>query len=83
KDTAKKEELLRERRALEVEFDTLTKAWMKTPGGKISEERDALAKKLREQYSRLSPYTRAVSLYERWGVAVNGQVNWTYNIKGQ
>ncbi|KAG0006011.1 hypothetical protein BGZ80_008582 [Entomortierella chlamydospora] len=83
KDLAKKQELLNERRALEVEFDGLTRNWIKQSGGKSSPERDAVAKKLREQYSRLSPYVRAVSLYERWGVAVNGQVNWTYNVKAE
>ncbi|KAF9201677.1 hypothetical protein BGZ49_008107 [Haplosporangium sp. Z 27] len=83
KDIAKKEELLRERRALETEFDDLTRTWIREKGGRISPERDAVAKKLREQYARMSPYTRAVNLYQRWGVAVDGQVNWTYNVKAQ
>ncbi|KAF9367175.1 hypothetical protein CPC16_006855, partial [Podila verticillata] len=36
---------------------------------------------LREQYTRLTPYVRAVNLYQRWGVAKDGKVNWTYNVK--
>ncbi|KAI8604360.1 CRAL/TRIO domain protein, partial [Dissophora ornata] len=81
KDFAKKEELLNERRVLEERFSTLTRAWIKEPGGNSSDERDEVANALREQYKRLSPYVRAVSLYQRWGVAVDGEVNWTYNVK--
>ncbi|KAF9289103.1 hypothetical protein BGZ68_010058 [Mortierella alpina] len=80
-DLAKKEELLNERQALETKFDVMTRAWIKEAGGKNSDERDEIAKELREQYTRLSPYVRAVNLYKRWGVAVDGEVNWTYNVK--
>ncbi|KAF9917755.1 hypothetical protein FBU30_000546 [Linnemannia zychae] len=81
KDTAKKAELLAERRAIEERFDAVTRTWAKTGNGKNLDERDELAKEFREQYSRMSPYVRATSLYKRWGVAVDGQVNWTYNVK--
>ncbi|KAG0080878.1 hypothetical protein BGZ93_010378 [Podila epicladia] len=81
KDLAKKQELLAERHALEDKFDAVTRAWVKAASGKSDPERDEIAEELREQYSRLSPYVRAVNLYQRWGVAVNGQVNWTYNVK--
>ncbi|KAG0361664.1 CRAL-TRIO domain-containing protein [Gamsiella multidivaricata] len=81
KDVVKKEELLQERQALESRFDAATRSWIKEGGGRGSDERDEIAKELKEQYTRLSPYTRAVNLYQRLGVAVNGQVNWTYNVK--
>ncbi|KAG0286704.1 hypothetical protein BGZ98_004979 [Dissophora globulifera] len=83
KDTAKKEELLKERHDLEERFDVASRAWIKDPKGKSSDERDEIAKSLREQYARLSPYTRATSLYQRWGVTVGGEVNWTYNVKSE
>ncbi|KAF9144691.1 hypothetical protein BGX30_011891 [Mortierella sp. GBA39] len=83
KDTAKKEELLAERHAIEARFDAVTRAWIKNADGKNNAERDEIAKEFREQYTRLSPYVRADTLYKRWGVAVNGEVNWTYNVKDQ
>ena len=83
KDVAKKDELLAERHAIEARFDAVTRAWIKEGGGNNSEERDEIAKELREQYTRMSPYVRAASLYKRWGVAVDGQVNWTYNVKSE
>ncbi|KAF9908040.1 hypothetical protein EC991_010284 [Linnemannia zychae] len=83
KDHAKKEELLAERHALETRFDAVTRAWIKNADGKNNAERDEIAKEFREQYTRLSPYIRSTSLYKRWGVAVNGEVNWTYNVKAE
>ncbi|KAF9586127.1 hypothetical protein BGW38_009397 [Lunasporangiospora selenospora] len=83
KDTETKERLLEERHGLEARFDEVTRAWVKSPDGKDAPERDSIAKELREQYARLGPYVRAVSLYQRWGVAVNGQVNWTYNVSSE
>ncbi|KAK3813492.1 MAG: CRAL/TRIO domain protein [Linnemannia elongata] len=83
KDTAKKEVLLAERHAIEARFDAVNRAWIKNVDGKYNAEREEIAKEFREQYTRLSPYVRAASLYKRWGVAVNGEVNWTYNVKGQ
>ncbi|KAF9322316.1 hypothetical protein BG006_002445 [Podila minutissima] len=80
KDLAKKEELLAERHALEAGFDRTTREWIKSVNGKNAPERDEIAQQLREQYTRLSPYVRATNLYKRWGVAVEGQVNWTYNV---
>ncbi|KAG0255085.1 hypothetical protein BG011_005327 [Mortierella polycephala] len=81
KDVGKKEELLQERHALETRFDIATRSWIKQ--GDQAEERDGIAKELREQYARLCPYVRAANLYQRWGVTVNGQVNWTYNLKSE
>ncbi|KAI9233650.1 MAG: CRAL-TRIO domain-containing protein [Podila humilis] len=80
KDVAKKEELLTERHALEETFDRVTREWIKNVNGKNAPERDEIAQQLREQYTRLSPYVRATNLYKRWGVAVDGRVNWTYNV---
>ncbi|KAF9431555.1 hypothetical protein BGZ76_000153 [Entomortierella beljakovae] len=81
KDLIKKEELVTERHSLESKFDVSTRAWIKNINGKNSSERDEIAKELREQYTRLTPYVRAKNLYQRWGVAHDGQVTWTYNVK--
>ncbi|KAF9114523.1 hypothetical protein BGX27_010580 [Mortierella sp. AM989] len=83
KDLVKKEELLTERKALEEKFDATTRAWVKNINGKNSSERDEIAQSLREQYTRMTPYVRAKNLYQRWGVAKDGQVNWTYNVKAE
>ncbi|KAG0343997.1 hypothetical protein BG004_004841 [Podila humilis] len=83
KDLAKKEEMLAERHAIESKFDVATRAWIKDSVGKNDPHRDEIAQELREQYARLSPYVRAVNMYKRWGVAVDGQVNWTYNVKNE
>ncbi|KAF9337798.1 hypothetical protein BG006_002518 [Podila minutissima] len=83
KDLVKKQELLAERHALEDKFDAVTRAWVKAVSGKSDPERDEIAEELREQCSRLNPYVRAMNMYQRWGVAVNGQVNWTYNVKSE
>lgn len=83
KDTVKKEELLAERHGLEARFAEATRSWIKNLDGKNSEQRDEIAAQLKEQYARMTPYVRAVNLYQRWGVAVNGDVNWTYNVKAE
>ncbi|KAG0075120.1 CRAL/TRIO domain protein [Linnemannia elongata] len=81
KDLAKKEELVAERHALETKFEGVTREWIKNINGKNSSERDEIATSLREQYARLTPYVRAKNLYQRLGVAHDGQVTWTYNVK--
>ncbi|KAF9126066.1 hypothetical protein BGW39_006961 [Mortierella sp. 14UC] len=83
KDLAKKEELLAERHTIEARFDNATREWIKNADGKNSVERDDIAKQLREQYTRLTPYVRARNLYQRWGVAHDGEVTWTYNVKAE
>lgn len=83
KDLVKKEDLLAERHALEERFDAVTRAWVKVASGKSDPERDEIAQELREQYARLSPYIHTVNPYQRWGVSVNGQVNWIYNVKNE
>ncbi|KAI1302999.1 hypothetical protein EDD11_005452 [Mortierella claussenii] len=80
-DDTKKQTLLNERHGLEVQFDTVTRSWSKESGDAYSAERDEIAQRLREQYTRLSPYIRAATLYRRWDVVGHGQVNWTYNVK--
>ncbi|KAG0231223.1 hypothetical protein BGW42_000378 [Actinomortierella wolfii] len=80
-DLAKKEELLAERRALEERFDEATRRWIASGKREADADRDAIAKELRAQYARLTPYVRAKNLYQRWGVAADGKVNWTYNVK--
>ncbi|KAF9914431.1 hypothetical protein BX616_008297, partial [Lobosporangium transversale] len=81
KDEVKKAELLKERHDLEARFEAVTRAWVSNINGQNSPERDEIARQLREQYTRLTPYVRAKNLYQRWGVAHDGQVNWTYNVK--
>ena len=81
KDLVKKEEMINERHALESRFDAVTRTWIKNIDGQNSSERDEIAKELREQYTRLTPYVRAKNLYQRLGVAHDGQVTWTYNVK--
>ncbi|KAF9358913.1 hypothetical protein BGX34_008648 [Mortierella sp. NVP85] len=81
KDTAAKDVLLAERKGLEERFDAVTRNWIKNINGQNSAERDTIASELREQYTRMTPYVRAKNLYQRWGVANQGKVNWTYNVK--
>ncbi|GJJ75557.1 hypothetical protein EMPS_07915 [Entomortierella parvispora] len=83
KDTATKDKLLAERHALQDKFDGVTRAWIKNINGKNSSERDEVAQELREQYTRLTPYVRAKNLYQRLGVAHDGRVDWTYNVKAE
>ncbi|KAF9345128.1 hypothetical protein BGX34_005007 [Mortierella sp. NVP85] len=81
-DTATKERLLTERRVLEERFDAATRAWMKDPGYQPSNDRDQIAAAIGEQYVRMSPYTRARTLYHRMGVLGNDErPHWTYDIK--
>lgn len=83
KDTATKDKLLAERHSLENKFDSVTRAWIKNINGKNSSERDEVAQELREQYTILTPYVRAKNLYQRLGVAHDGRVDWTYNVKAE
>ncbi|KAG0250147.1 hypothetical protein BG011_008626, partial [Mortierella polycephala] len=81
KDTVTKDKLVAERHELEVKFDEVTRDWIKNINGKNSSERDTIAQELREQYTRLTPYVRAKNMYQRMGVAHEGQVSWSYNVK--
>ncbi|KAG0214784.1 hypothetical protein BGX28_001419 [Mortierella sp. GBA30] len=82
-DSVQKQALIKERQGLVAEFDALTRAWIQDGDDNRAAERDAVAKRLGEQYRRLSPAIRSTNLYNRWGALVDGNVNWTYNIKGQ
>ncbi|KAG0063367.1 hypothetical protein BGZ89_009915 [Linnemannia elongata] len=79
-DVVKREELLNERHELESRFETVSKEWCLKMDGSSSAERDAIAAQLKEQYTRLWPYVRAVNMYQRWGAAQPTGVNWTYNL---
>ncbi|OTA65937.1 phosphatidylinositol transfer protein CSR1 [Hypoxylon sp. EC38] len=72
KDIETKEKLLQEREALYEEYEGKTIEWMNesdaTKRATLHSERDAVAKKLREQYWRLDPYLRSRSYYDRIGV---------------
>jgi hypothetical protein len=84
-DVEKKEDLLMERESLEIKFDIVTRSWIKNARqvGQTSVDRDVVAMELREQYFRLCPYIRAKNMYQRQGVANDGQVTWSYNIKSK
>ncbi|KAF9991233.1 hypothetical protein BGZ75_002861 [Mortierella antarctica] len=82
-DTVQRQALLKERHGLQAEFDAATRAWIDSGDESHSAQRDEIAQRLREQYSRLAPVTRATSLYQRWGVLTDGKVNWNYNVKMQ
>ncbi|KAF9931465.1 hypothetical protein FBU30_010081 [Linnemannia zychae] len=79
-DLVKRGELESERQELERRFEQATKEWSLKMDGSHSHERDAVATQLKEQYSRLWPYVRAVNMYERWGAALPTGVNWNYNV---
>ncbi|XXH01195.1 hypothetical protein Hte_007549 [Hypoxylon texense] len=76
KDIETKEKLLQERELLYEEYETKTIEWIgeldATKRATIHSERDAIAKKLREQYWRLDPYFRSRSFYDRIGVIKPG-----------
>lgn len=76
KDIETKEKLLQERELLYEEYESKTIEWIgevdATKRANIHSERDAIAKKLREQYWRLDPYFRSRSLYDRIGVIKPG-----------
>ncbi|KAI0106330.1 phosphatidylinositol transfer protein CSR1 [Hypoxylon sp. NC0597] len=81
KDIETKEKLLLEREALYEEYEGKTIEWMNesdaTKRATLHSERDAVAKKLREQYWRLDPYIRSRSYYDRIGVIKpNGTVDY-------
>ncbi|KAI2635584.1 phosphatidylinositol transfer protein CSR1 [Hypomontagnella submonticulosa] len=76
KDIETKEKLLREREELYEEYESKTVEWIGEPDAAkrsiLHSERDAVAKKLREQYWRLDPYLRSRSVYDRIGVILPG-----------
>ncbi|PWY88440.1 CRAL/TRIO domain protein [Aspergillus heteromorphus CBS 117.55] len=78
-DTAKRDELLAERRQLSEEIQGLTIEWissaMKKDDGAIKavvNKRNELIERLRVQYWELDPYVRATSLYDRLDVIQGG-----------
>ncbi|KAI5863584.1 CRAL/TRIO domain-containing protein [Durotheca rogersii] len=76
KDVETKEKLLREREILYEEYESRTIEWISADAPEkraaIHEERDEIARKLREQYWRLDPYIRSRSYYDRIGVIKPG-----------
>lgn len=70
KDTATKERLLKQHRALTDKFEEVTRAWCKADGkdDALQEQRAVLCKKLRLSQFELEPYTRGLSVYHRNGV---------------
>lgn len=84
KDTATRDKLLAQRRALTAEFEGKTREWAAVAAGdkatseRIKAERDAIAKRLAANFWELDPYLRARSLYDRLGVFQGeGKVDWS------
>ncbi|EAW16514.1 CRAL-TRIO domain-containing protein [Aspergillus fischeri NRRL 181] len=74
-DTAKRDQLLAERRELGKEIQDATISWIaasskgdKDAVGTAKDKRKDLIERLREQYWQLDPYVRARSLYDRLNV---------------
>ncbi|KAI0389018.1 CRAL/TRIO domain-containing protein [Xylariaceae sp. FL0594] len=76
KDTETRAKLIREREALYEEYENKTIEWIQegdaTKRTTVNSERNAIAKRLKEQYWRLDPYIRSRSLYDRIGVIKPG-----------
>ncbi|KAA8649773.1 hypothetical protein EYZ11_009068 [Aspergillus tanneri] len=78
-DTAKRDELLAERKKLSQEVQDATIAWISAHQKKdeetvkaATEKRDELIEKLRVQYWVLDPYIRGSSLYDRLNILQGG-----------
>ncbi|KAF9142761.1 hypothetical protein BG015_000673 [Linnemannia schmuckeri] len=89
-DTATKDRLVAEWKALMWKFEALTREWVQLGTDKqvdaerteevVVKERRELAKQLRIAYFRMDPYIRARNLFHRQGVALaDGGVQWTYD----
>lgn len=72
KDTETRDKLLEGRDKLVHEFEGATLRWIITggtsEGDAVKQERNELARRLREDYWNLDPYVRARSVYDRTGV---------------
>lgn len=76
-DTATRDQLIKGRQELILEYEDKTRQWLKfAPTDPefeaLSKERNDIAEKLRVDYWRLDPYVRARSLYDRTGVINEG-----------
>ncbi|KAI9680765.1 MAG: hypothetical protein M1817_004205 [Caeruleum heppii] len=76
-DDATKERLLSQRRELYEQFEARTMTWITasvddSASNRLKDERENLARSLRENYWILDPHLRARSLYDRCGVIQAG-----------
>ncbi|GAB1194867.1 hypothetical protein APSETT444_004118 [Aspergillus pseudonomiae] len=78
-DTAKRDELIKERQQLAQDLQDTTIEWITVSRKKdeaatkaVVEKREALIERLRVQYWQLDPYIRATSLYDRLNVLQGG-----------
>ncbi|KAK4664859.1 phosphatidylinositol transfer protein csr1 [Podospora pseudopauciseta] len=77
KDTATRDELLRQRAELYKQYEEATMEWIKTADAGVKKRREEIADKMREDYWRVDPYIRARSYYDRTGVLLpGGEVDW-------
>ncbi|VBB81783.1 Putative phosphatidylinositol transfer protein [Podospora comata] len=77
KDTATRDELLRQRAELYKQYEEATMEWIKTANAEVKKRREEIADKMREDYWRVDPYIRARSYYDRTGVLLpGGEVDW-------
>ncbi|KAB8079420.1 CRAL-TRIO domain-containing protein [Aspergillus leporis] len=78
-DTAKRDELVKERQQLALELQDLTVQWISASRKRddeatkaVVEKRKALIERLRAQYWEVDPYLRATSLHDRLNVLQGG-----------
>ncbi|KAK4178484.1 hypothetical protein QBC36DRAFT_103104 [Triangularia setosa] len=77
KDTATRDELLRQRAELYKQYEEATMEWIKTADAEVRRRREGIADRMREDYWRVDPYIRARSYYDRTGVLLpGGEVDW-------
>ena len=69
-DTDSRDKILAERNELVKSYESETLLWVHGEDG--GEGRGRLAERLAENYWRLDPYIRAISLYDRTGVLGKG-----------
>lgn len=83
-DQEGKAKVVKEWNELSEKFDEATRAWIKS-GGDVSEEREKLAKDLKNQYIKMQPYIRAKNQYQRKNqdgksvIQSDGSAIWTYH----
>lgn len=83
-DTATRDKILAERKALGQELFAVTSEWTQNPKDEaVKSRREESALKLRENYWALDPYIRSRTILDRTGViSVGGNINF-YPSKGE
>ncbi|KAL7275927.1 phosphatidylinositol transfer protein csr1 [Rhizina undulata] len=87
KDTARREKLQKERDELVLEYEEQTRRWVvereEVAAGRIKDQRNAIAGKIKAGYWGLDKHVRARTIYDRRGVlGPNGELNF-YGDRGR